>query len=309
MERGIMFAHRSILEHEVLQRVMQTEPDKLLPDLTVESIRIREGIAEFLVPTCGSADWPTAWTSTMPPTSWPGWSCRTSPHPGAGTGRPGPGRPAGPVRAPGRSGGAGRAAMDRYRARAAAAARPWRSLTVKQNRPTVPRVGVPRRHSGWSACGHRGPSSAVPAAPRPRRRSERSPHRVRIIDATLVCLARHGTVKTTVDDIARESGVSRATVYRAFPGGRDEILARGGGHRDGPAVLGARASVLGLPVTCARPWSVASSRPRPASATTPPCTSWWSTSPGSSSAIWPSTTPTGCWPPPPGSPPHSSPAG
>ncbi len=51
-----------------------------------------------------------------------------------------------------------------------------------------------------------------------------SPHRVRIIDGTLVCLARHGTVKTTVDDIARESRVSRATVYRAFPGGRDEIL-------------------------------------------------------------------------------------
>jgi AcrR family transcriptional regulator len=51
-----------------------------------------------------------------------------------------------------------------------------------------------------------------------------SPHRVRIIDGTLSCLARHGTAKTTVDDIARESGVSRATVYRAFPGGRDEIL-------------------------------------------------------------------------------------
>jgi len=51
-----------------------------------------------------------------------------------------------------------------------------------------------------------------------------SPHRVRIIDGTLACLARHGTAKTTVDDIARQSGVSRATVYRAFPGGRDEIL-------------------------------------------------------------------------------------
>jgi AcrR family transcriptional regulator len=50
MERGIMFAHRSIVEHEVLQRVMLTEPDKLLPALTVESIRIRVGIAEFLVP-------------------------------------------------------------------------------------------------------------------------------------------------------------------------------------------------------------------------------------------------------------------
>jgi len=50
MERGIMFAYRSILEHEVLQRVMQTEPDKLLPILTVESNRIREGIALVLAP-------------------------------------------------------------------------------------------------------------------------------------------------------------------------------------------------------------------------------------------------------------------
>jgi len=50
MERGIMFAHRAIVEHDVLQRVMQTEPEKLLPALTVESIRIRQRIAAFLVP-------------------------------------------------------------------------------------------------------------------------------------------------------------------------------------------------------------------------------------------------------------------
>lgn len=61
-------------------------------------------------------------------------------------------------------------------------------------------------------------------APSPAAAGEQSPHRVRIIDGTLACLARHGTAKTTVDDIARQSGVSRATVYRAFPGGRDEIL-------------------------------------------------------------------------------------
>ena len=50
MERGLMFAHRSIVDHEVLQRVMQTEPDTLLPALTVESVRIREGIAQVLAP-------------------------------------------------------------------------------------------------------------------------------------------------------------------------------------------------------------------------------------------------------------------
>ncbi len=59
----------------------------------------------------------------------------------------------------------------------------------------------------------------------PGRLDQASPHRVRIIDGTLTCLARHGTAKTTVDDIARQAGVSRATVYRVFPGGRDEILA------------------------------------------------------------------------------------
>jgi AcrR family transcriptional regulator len=48
--------------------------------------------------------------------------------------------------------------------------------------------------------------------------------RIRVIEAAVVCLSRHGTLKTTVDDIARRAGVSRATVYRAFPGGRDEVL-------------------------------------------------------------------------------------
>jgi len=50
MERGIMFAYRSIVDHEVLQRVMQTEPERLLPVLTIESNRIREGIADVLSP-------------------------------------------------------------------------------------------------------------------------------------------------------------------------------------------------------------------------------------------------------------------
>jgi hypothetical protein len=50
MERGLVFARRSIVDHDVLQRVMATEPDRLLPALTVESNRIRGGIALFLAP-------------------------------------------------------------------------------------------------------------------------------------------------------------------------------------------------------------------------------------------------------------------
>jgi AcrR family transcriptional regulator len=46
----------------------------------------------------------------------------------------------------------------------------------------------------------------------------------RIVDATLRCIARWGTVKTTLDDVARQAGCSRATVYRVFPGGKDALL-------------------------------------------------------------------------------------
>jgi AcrR family transcriptional regulator len=54
---------------------------------------------------------------------------------------------------------------------------------------------------------------------------DRSSTRVRIVDATLACMARQGSGKTTVDDIAREAGFSRATLYRTFPGGKDAVVA------------------------------------------------------------------------------------
>ncbi len=47
----------------------------------------------------------------------------------------------------------------------------------------------------------------------------------RIVDGALRCIARWGLAKTTVEDVAREAGCSRATLYRAFPGGKDAILA------------------------------------------------------------------------------------
>jgi AcrR family transcriptional regulator len=75
----------------------------------------------------------------------------------------------------------------------------------------------------------------VPVPGRPARRTtpvvrhlgadDRSAPRVRIVDAMLECLARQGTQKTTVDDVARCAGLSRATVYRLFPGGKEAMLA------------------------------------------------------------------------------------
>jgi len=44
------------------------------------------------------------------------------------------------------------------------------------------------------------------------------------MEATARCCERWGVEKVTVDDIARESRVSRATLYRIFPGGRDTLF-------------------------------------------------------------------------------------
>ena len=38
-------------------------------------------------------------------------------------------------------------------------------------------------------------------------------------------MARDGIAKVTVEGVAREAGVARATIYRTFPGGRDELVA------------------------------------------------------------------------------------
>jgi AcrR family transcriptional regulator len=46
----------------------------------------------------------------------------------------------------------------------------------------------------------------------------------RVVDAMLECLGRWGIAKTTADDIARTAGISRATLYRVFPGGKDVAL-------------------------------------------------------------------------------------
>lgn len=44
-----------------------------------------------------------------------------------------------------------------------------------------------------------------------------------LVGAALACIERWGVAKTTLDDVAREAGCSRATVYRVFPGGKDAL--------------------------------------------------------------------------------------
>jgi len=47
---------------------------------------------------------------------------------------------------------------------------------------------------------------------------------LRVLDAAKTCCERWGFVKVTIDDIASEAGVSRATLYRLFPGGKDVLF-------------------------------------------------------------------------------------
>jgi AcrR family transcriptional regulator len=48
--------------------------------------------------------------------------------------------------------------------------------------------------------------------------------RERVLEATLTCVGRSGLRAFTVEDVAREARVGRASVYRWFPGGRDQIV-------------------------------------------------------------------------------------
>lgn len=48
--------------------------------------------------------------------------------------------------------------------------------------------------------------------------------RAATLDGAVTCVARWGLAKTTLDDVARAAGCSRATVYRQFPGGKAALL-------------------------------------------------------------------------------------
>ncbi len=46
----------------------------------------------------------------------------------------------------------------------------------------------------------------------------------RVLDAAQAGVERWGLAQLTIDDIAAEAGVSRATLYRMFPGGKDVLF-------------------------------------------------------------------------------------
>lgn len=70
-----------------------------------------------------------------------------------------------------------------------------------------------------------------------------APARERIIAATLVSLARYGVAKTTLEDVAKEAGCARATVYR-YVGGKQQLLHAVIAHESQRVLAAIDASVL-----------------------------------------------------------------
>jgi AcrR family transcriptional regulator len=66
-----------------------------------------------------------------------------------------------------------------------------------------------------------------------------------LVEAALRCVARWGVRKTSLDDIAREAGVSRATVYRVFPGGKERVVEVVFRHEAGRVLDGVDAALAG----------------------------------------------------------------
>lgn len=48
--------------------------------------------------------------------------------------------------------------------------------------------------------------------------------RMAILEAAYDCVVRQGIGATSLEEVAKAAGVSRATLYRYFPGGRDEVI-------------------------------------------------------------------------------------
>jgi AcrR family transcriptional regulator len=80
-----------------------------------------------------------------------------------------------------------------------------------------------------------------------------SPQASRVLDAALTCLGRVGLAKTTLDDVAREAGCARATVYRCFANKQQLLVALVGREvrtlRDTVVSAAARDESLGEAIT------------------------------------------------------------
>src|ERR1044072_9091883 len=75
--------------------------------------------------------------------------------------------------------------------------------------------------------------------------------RERVLDGGLVCIGGYGLAHTPADAVASASGVSRATIYRHFPGGREQLVADTVAWETGRCFVRLGQGVAGGPDLCA----------------------------------------------------------
>jgi AcrR family transcriptional regulator len=109
--------------------------------------------------------------------------------------------------------------------------------------------GAVRGRSVFTRRGTRRPHTDLVVVPRLRRpAAELGPRAQRTVDLILnttkeILLAR-GYAGTTIDEVTRTAGISRASFYTYFPSKRDVLLALGQhAHRDAKAVIGRLAKI------------------------------------------------------------------
>jgi AcrR family transcriptional regulator len=56
LEAGLRFAHRELAEHEVFQKVVETEPERLLPHLSQSGPLITAALSEYFEPLLAAAE-------------------------------------------------------------------------------------------------------------------------------------------------------------------------------------------------------------------------------------------------------------
>lgn len=188
IEVALLHAHATVVDHEVLHTLLATEPERLLVNLTVEAHRLLPPIAAFLRPHVAAE-----------------------------------------AIAPGVEVDAAAEYVARMVLSLVGAPAGW-DLTDPAGVGDVVRsqilagIAAPPVVAARAGVGGDEPAPVVARGHRGGAVQDRGEPEGALLSAATRCLARWGVAKTSLDDIAREGGVSRATAYRHFPGGKDTII-------------------------------------------------------------------------------------
>ena len=198
LEEALLHAHAAVAGHHVLQELLADEPARLLPSLTVGASRLLRPIAGFIAPHLAAAGLregvevaaASEYVARMV-LSLVGASGRWD-------------------------------LSDRSEVRELVRCELLAGILSSGDAPEA--VTSPAPAGSHPGPGQEGAGELAAGAVAADGLADRKGLDQRIIDGALRALGRWGVARSSLDDIAKEAGCSRATVYRAFPGGKDTLL-------------------------------------------------------------------------------------